>query len=153
MDALDVILSETSLPEDRVGNMAAALIEAKIESVSTPKAKEMAISTPVTASVTRTPRSSTPRAKTKAAPRYATVPLATAKSATITKPATVIKPASVTKPTTVNEPVITPPSTAQQSESGQGEEVQQQLKRAKEESDRLLKELQKHQAKEVLYLN
>ena len=126
MILLDVILSEFLHP--RISS-AVALIEAarKIESVSTPKAKEIAVSviTPVSASVTRTPRSSTPRAKTKAAPRSATVPRAAAKSATITKPATVIKPASVTKPAMVNEPVITPPSTALQSESGQGEEVQQ----------------------------
>ena len=141
MDPLDVILSETYPPGDIVDNSAAAVIEAarKVEASSTPKAKEMAVSvtTPTTALVTRTPRSSTPRAKAKAAPRSATVPRAATKSATITKPAAATKPAS---------PIL-------QSESGQGEDIQQQLKKAKEEGDRLLKELQKHQAKEVLYLN
>ena len=163
MDPLDVILSETSPPGDIVDISAAAVIEAarKVEASSTPKAKEMAVSvtTPITAPVTRTPRSSTPRAKTKAAPRSATVPRVATKSATITKPAT--KPAIVIKPAlesaTVIKPALEstskPPSPTFQSESGQGEDVQQQLKKAKEEGERLLKELQKHQAKEVLYLN
>ena len=155
MDPLDVILSETYPPGDIVDNSAAAVIEAarKVEASSTPKAKEMAVSvtTPTTALVTRTPRSSTPRAKAKAAPRSATVPRAATKSATITKPATATKPATGIKPAI--ESAIKPSSPILQSESGQGEDIQQQLKKAKEEGDRLLKELQKHQAKEVLYLN